>query len=48
MPFDLLRGESNHSLEMPQVSFLEQLVAKHGAERWCQRHRQPEGDAVIR
>ena len=47
MALDLLRGESDHSLEMAQVSLLEQLVAEHRAERRRERHRQPEGDAVV-
>ena len=33
---------------MAQVSLLEQLVAQHRAERRSERHREPEGDALVR
>jgi hypothetical protein len=30
---------------MPEVTFLQQPVAEHGAERWGEGHREPMGDA---
>src|SRR4051812_6985627 len=47
MALDLLSGQANHSLEVAQISLLEQLVAEHGAKRGRQRHRQPESDLFL-
>lgn len=47
MTFDFLPGEADRSLEVAQVSLLEQLVAQHRAERGSEGNREFEGDAVV-